>query len=465
MSDRRTGRSVLLAATAAALLVLGVVLAAPAPAVPGHPRTATDHSAAKRAKHNTPLEHVVVVSQQGHTFDNYLGTRSGADGLPTGVCLPGAGSSSPCVAPHPISGSPHAALPATAASQRASVAGGRMDGFVRAQAVHGASGRIAMGYYPAHHLPVLNGLADRGVVFDRWFAAVPGGSIANDFFAAAATSTGDVSAVPSGGWGDTPLIFDRLRAGGVSWKVYVENYDPHATIRTATSPQQRAEGQVARVPLLSETRWLGPQLRGHVVPLSRYYQDLAKGTLPQVAFVTTTQHTERPPQSPVTGQAQVRDVTNALLGSSARRDSVLFLTYADSGGWYDHVPPVAAPDGKPRGLRVPTVAISPYLRPGTVDHQVLDSAAILKLIEQNWGLRPLTGRDAGAPNLLGLFTFHSAPHTPSLVAVTPASSMPHQPERAVLYLGYLLVVLLGALGISATLWWTRGSLRTEDGTS
>ncbi|GGB41623.1 hypothetical protein GCM10011492_35700 [Flexivirga endophytica] len=447
--DGRT-RTVARSAAATLISLAAVVIL---PVAPGN--------AVAAARSRTPLQHVVVMTQQGHTFDNYLGTRPGADGLPA-VCLPGATPSSPCVAPYPVGGSPHAALPATASGQRTSVAGGRMDGFVRAQALHGSSGRAAMGYYPPDRMPILNGLADRGVVFDRWFAAVPGGSVANDLFAVAATTPGAVSTVPAHGWGETPLIFDRLRAASVTWKVYVENYQANSTIRTVGPANERVQGQVARVPLLAEQRWLGEPLRGHVESLSRYYRDLADDALPQVAFVVTTQHTERPPQNPITGQAVVRDVANGLLGSSAARDSVLFLTYADPGGWYDHVAPVAARAGADRGLRVPTVAISPYLRAGTLDHTTLDSAAVLKLIEQNWGLPPLTGRDRNAPNLLSRFTFRAAPARTALVGVTPTSPAPHIPDRAVLYVGYLAVLLLGAAGVSATLWYTRRVPRVED---
>jgi len=410
----------------------------------------------------TSLKHVVVMAQEGHTFDNYLSGRPGAAGRPSGVCVPAAGrSGTPCVHPYPINGSPHAMLRATSATQRTSVNGGRMDGFVRAQAVHDADGRVAMGYYPTKQLPILNGLADRGVLFDHWFAAVPGGSIANDLFGVAARSPGDVSAVPSGGWTHTPLIFDRLQAARVTWRVYVEDYDPRTTIRTATSTQQRAEGQVARVPLLSTKRWLGQPLHGHVVPLARYYQDLAHGRLPQVAFVVTTRHTERPPQNPATGQSLVRGVVNALLGSSAWAGSAFFLTYTDPGGWYDHVPPVAAPGGAARGLRVPTVMISPFARAGTVDHTVVDSAGILKVIEQNWSLPPLTDRDADAPSLLSTLTFHAASRTPSLVGVASTESPTHQPDRSVLYAGYLLALLCGVAGVPATLWWARPRTRQE----
>jgi phospholipase C len=36
--------------------------------------------------------------------------------------------------------------------------------------------------------------------------------------------------------------------------------------------------------------------------------------------------------------------------------------------------------------------ISPYVKPGTIDHTYSDHGSILKFIEANWGLRPLSPR-------------------------------------------------------------------------
>lgn len=410
----------------------------------------------------TPLRRIVVMSQEGHSFDNYFGHRAGVDGLPAATCLPAAhGKSQPCVQPYPISGSPHAKLRGTAAAEAQAVDKGRMDGFVRAQAVHGSDGQVAMGYYPAQQLPVLTGVADRGVVFDKWFAALPGTAVANDLFGVAATSPANVGQVPTSGWGDTPLIFDRLQKAGVSWRIYVENYQPTLTIRTAHSTQQRSTGQVARVPVLATSRFLASSsLQSHVVDLSRYYQDLAEGDLPAVSFIVSTQHTELAPRNPNIDERVVGSVVNGLLSSSAWKQSAFFLTYANSGGWYDHVPPPTI-SGVPAGLRVPTVLLSPYVSAGTVSGTTYDSAAILKLIEQNWSMSPLTSHDRDAASLLPLFSFRATPARPALIGVTPSRPVIQQPSRTVLYLGYLLALLAALACFSFVVYrrwppWPRG---------
>src|SRR6266487_5519027 len=54
----------------------------------------------------TPIQHLVVMTQDQHSFDSYFGTRPGVDGLPTGVCLPvRKGSLTPCVKPFRLKGS------------------------------------------------------------------------------------------------------------------------------------------------------------------------------------------------------------------------------------------------------------------------------------------------------------------------------------------------------------------------
>jgi len=141
-------------------------------------------------------------------------------------------------------------LNATAADQQVSVANGRMDGFVQAQTTPHTNGKGAMGYYLPADLPVMTQLADQGVLFDHWFSSVPGGTIANRLFAVSGAAVPDTDQVPAAGWPDLPVIFDRLQAAGVSWKVYVEHYEPALTIKTA-GPKARRGGQVARVPLLA----------------------------------------------------------------------------------------------------------------------------------------------------------------------------------------------------------------------
>jgi len=57
------------------------------------------------------------------------------------------------------------------------------------------------------------------------------------------------------------------------------------------------------------------------------------------------------------------------------------------------------------GSRVPTLVISPFARRAHIDHKRYETTSILALIEERWGLRPLTSRAAAADPLSGALDF------------------------------------------------------------
>jgi len=44
------------------------------------------------------------------------------------------------------------------------------------------------------------------------------------------------------------------------------------------------------------------------------------------------------------------------------------------------------------GTRIPMIVVSPYTTPGYISHDYTDHVSILKFIERNWGLEPVTWR-------------------------------------------------------------------------
>ena len=56
------------------------------------------------------------------------------------------------------------------------------------------------------------------------------------------------------------------------------------------------------------------------------------------------------------------------------------------------------------------IVVSPLAKPGKVDHTYTDHASILKFIESNWGLGPLSNRSRD--NLPNPVTSPSAPYVP-----------------------------------------------------
>ena len=353
------------------LLAAGLASPAAADAAPGQARTA--------------LQHVVLVTQDNRSFDHYFGTRRGVEGIPKGTCQP-SGGTAPCVAPFHLTDSANL-TPLNDARRylSAQLHGGKMDAFVSAYKDSATDGSLAMGYYGASDLPYYYQLADEFVLLDHYFSAAPANGVANRYFGVTAASTPrGQTAVPADGWPAVTTIFDRLSQAGVSWKVYVQGYGKDKPAAAALARDR------ARVPLLGMASNQDPsRLAGHVVGLDAYYNDAAANSLPAVSYVVATGPTDRSPAAPRTGEDFVKSLVTSLQSSRAWSTSALLLDYDSSGGWYDHVVPPAA-QGAPRGARVPALLVSPFARPGTVNSQVLDAAAGLRLIEQNWSLRPPT---------------------------------------------------------------------------
>jgi phospholipase C len=114
----------------------------------------------------------------------------------------------------------------------------------------------------------------------------------------------------------------------------------------------------------------------------------------------------------------VTGLVNALMQSAYWKDSVIFLTWDDYGGFYDHVPPPVT-DALGYGPRVPTLVISAYAKPGFISHRAYDFTSMLKFIEVRWELSHLTPRDHRADDMLNAFDFSQPPNSPLVIAIPP----------------------------------------------
>jgi phospholipase C len=438
------------AATVLALTMLAVVAGlAAAPSAQAAEPTPT-----------TPIEHFVFLMQGDRTFDNYFGTYPGANGIPAGTCQvfvrtkPANG----CVRPFPVGDK---AVPALAPGESVLTAQydkGAMDGFVSAYVAQGRDGTPAMGYYGRKELPFAWAAADEYVLFDAFFASAFHGTRDNRSYwvsaapAPSGTGTGR-GTMPAGGYGTQPTIFDRLQAAGVSWKFYVQDYDPKQTYRSSTTS---SVGQSIRVPLLNYPRFVDdPRFSSHIDDLSQYYRDLTAGTLPAVSYIATSGAIERSSRSIPAAQNLLRDLTTQLMVSPYWRSSAFLWTYDGSGGWYDHVaPPTVA--GAQLGFRVPALLVSPYARRGHIEHSKLDYTSALRFVEDNWRLSPLTARDRTAHSIAGVFDFTGPPRVPALITPSAAQAGPVVEVRtAYLAYGVATAMALGLFGLAFTGPWLR----------
>jgi phospholipase C len=283
------------------------------------------------------------------------------------------------------------------------------------------------------------------VLFDRFFSSSSSGSIRNHMFRVTGGpgATGKAESIPPGGWGDIPTIFDRLQASGISWKFYVENYDPTITFRSRTSTEDVDRGaQVIWVPLLAYARYVdNPELSSKIVDLDQYYDDAATGNLPSVAFIAPSGDSEHPPGSVQAGQTLVRSLLTQLMRSPQWNSSAFLWAYDDWGGWYDHVPPPQV-DRFGYGFRVPALLVSPYAKRGYVDSTTLDFTSALTFIERNWKVEPLAERDRNANTFLDAFDFAHGPRPAVFLGTQRGTPVVVRPRSAAVYVSYTVVIAL-----------------------
>jgi phospholipase C len=389
-----------------------------------------------------PIDHVVVVMMENHSFDNYLGFlarrgRPGADGFHFDTrgrpldANPAPGGGYIRAFPMPSACQMESEPSQSWNASHVAVAGGAMTGFVT------ASGDVAMGYWTDADLPFYYSLAKTFALANRWFASVQGQTYPNRRFLHAATAYGLVSTVTPSPTDPPPpngTIFDRLNAYGVSWTNYFTDL-PQTAIIPST---------VERNP-------------SHLAPITQFYADAAAGRLPALSLVDpdfgladvvgglvpgqpippnvrAQGQDEENPQNIRFGEAFVAQVVSAVMASPVWGRTLLIWLYDEHGGYYDHVPPppAPAPDNIPPaigpndfqagydayGLRVPAVVISPWARPGSISNVVHDHTSILAFIEQKWNLPALTRRDANATSLLDFLDFRRPAllHPPALAA-------------------------------------------------
>ncbi len=436
---------------AQAVVVAALVLGFPSRGLAGATATfASGRSPASAAGH---IRHLIVIVQSHHSFDNYFALYEGIPALQSNLCLPTATAGASCIKPFTLASSQSkAGLNDSSAATLHAIDGGRMDGFVTAQS-NTEVGTVAMGHYGVQEMGYYWSLARRFTLFDHFFAASPGGSFPNRLFSVAGQDASYANAGAAAGV-DVPTIFDELQAEGISWKYYVQGL---------TAPEIAAPTgyQKTMVPLLAMPRVLGdPAMAARLTDVGQYFTDLESGKLPAVSYVASTSSSEQPPQDPSKGEAFVRTLINALTQSAEWSTSAVILTWDDAGGWYDHVaPPAIAGGGGRLGLRVPALLISPYSRAGTVVSNRMDTTSILRFIEQNWNLVPLTARDASSTSLGVGLDLARRPIPPRVSTAAPMQATAARGPAWLVYIFYL-----GAMVVAAgILTWTVRSERRRGG--
>ena len=419
------------------------------------------------AQEQPPIDTIVIVMQEDRTYDNYFGTYPGANGWPEGFTMAvdpfdlAAGA----VAPFKLDSTRTPSLPHSAKAMVRAFNKGSMDGFIDSAEAYGATDpALTMGYYDYRDIPFYWHLADEYVLADNWFSSVMGPSFPNHLYLFAATMTGPngerYTSVPAEGL-DVVTIFDRLEEAGVSWKVYVQGYDPTANFRSTEARLGLTDtaAQLIWVPLVGIPRFIDdPVLNSKIVDLSEFFVDAANSELPSVAMITPSGLSEHPPGDLKLGHFFAVDLLEALMVSDQWDRSAFILTWDEWGGWADHVaPPQVDEDGY--GMRVPGLIVSPYAKRGYVDSTLYDHTSVLATIEWLFDVDPLTPRDANAAPFENAFDFTQPPRAPVFPAPEYLPEEETPPELPLEELNGVYALVFGSLVVVAGAEWGRSRLR------
>lgn len=187
-----------------------------------------------------------------------------------------------------------------------------------------------------------------------------------------------------------PTIGNTLISKGIAWKYYGEGWNSFV----ANSPQS-VYCNICN-PFLYETSIMSdPTLvSGHLKDTTDLYADIARGDLPAVSFVKPGGLLDGHPASSKIDlfEGFVKKLVQSVQSDPALwASTAIMITFDEGGGYYDsgYIQPV---DFFGDGARVPLIVVSPYSEGGRVDHTYYDHASIVKFIEHNWDLEPISNR-------------------------------------------------------------------------
>ncbi len=214
---------------------------------------------------------------------------------------------------------------------------------------------------------------------------------------------------------DFPTMGDQLSAANVSWTMYA----PTAASGVDDAGFQNSAGYIWTVYDAIRHIRNSPEWATHVLPTEQFAIDAKAGNLPAVSWISTPSAvSEHPPSSVCVGENWTIGLLQALAAGPDWSSTAVFLTWDDFGGFYDHVAPTQI-DHWGLGFRVPFLVISPYAKPGFIDHTQAEFSSVLKFIEADFGIGNLTDRDMNTSDLSQFFDFTQAPLAlPTLTART-----------------------------------------------
>ncbi|ENW03364.1 phosphocholine-specific phospholipase C [Acinetobacter beijerinckii] len=326
------------------------------------------------------VKHVVILTQENRSFDNYFGTLKGVRGFGDRFTIPLTqgrkvweqyDANKNKVYPYHldskrgnaqrVSGTPHSWTDGQYAWDH-----GRMGNWVQYKQPQ------SMGYYKQQEVEYQFALANAFTICDAYHCAMHTGTNSNRMFiwtgtngptaANVASVVNDLDAIgPSTTGYDWTTYPERLQQAGVSWKVYQNMPDNFTDNPLAGFKQYRRANELSGKPVNHDSDCPAydpaidvtqPLYKGiaNTMPdggfLGTFKEDIGKGQLPQVSWlVAPATYSEHPgPSSPVQGAWYIQEVLNALTERPELWSQTVFIiNFDENDGYFDHIPSPSAP--------------------------------------------------------------------------------------------------------------------------
>ncbi|KAL8170879.1 hypothetical protein V2J09_022683 [Rumex salicifolius] len=285
--------------------------------------------------------------------------------------------------------------------------------------------RHVMSGYPPEMVPVYKTLVEEFAVFDRWFASVPTSTQPNRMFVHSATSSGATSNIPALLAKGYPqrTIFENLDDAGIPFGIYYQNIPATLFYRNLRKVKYVTEFIPYGLSFKRHAR--EGKLPAYVVVEQRYTDTKAEPA-----------NDDHPSHDVYQGQLFVKEVYETLRSSPQWNQTLFLITYDEHGGFFDHVSTpvrgVPSPDGivgpqpfnftfNRLGVRVPTIAVSPWIDKATVVHKAkgpyptseYEHSSIPGTVKKLFNLPSpyLTKRDAWAGTFEHILSTRTQPRT------------------------------------------------------
>jgi len=200
---------------------------------------------------------------------------------------------------------------------------------------------------------------------------------------------------------NTRTIGEALNEKGISWAYYGGAYN--AAIAFQHDPSNpsplvqigRAYCNICNFESYA-TAIMGDaaQRSAHIKDATDFFAAIDSETLPAVSFVKPDGLLDGHPASSKLDllEGMIKKTVDHLMARpDLFADTALIITFDEGGGYYDsgYIQPL---DFFGDGPRIPLIIVSPFTRGGHISHTYTDHVSILKFIERNWNLKPLTNR-------------------------------------------------------------------------